>query len=319
MGQLSVEVHEALEERIKYVYMNVSKTITSSKCPICTSNNSTQLYKSDIDLRKLSFTYVKTPNSGKTFRSVRCNNCTHVYCDPIPKNMYKNYKDVVDKQYLKYVESIRFSAEKILPIIKKYKKSGLILDVGCATGEFLTIARRYDYSVEGLELSRWSSNLARRKKLKIHNDKLEILSKRFSNKYDIITLFGVIEHFENPLSEMKHINKLLKKDGLLVIWTGDINSISSRLLGRSWWYWQGQHIQYFSHKSLSLLGEMSGVRGIATKVFPFIATYGLLDNSLSRYWFRPYIMWFIKPFFRLKSKWTIYLPGEMLWFGRKFS
>lgn len=286
-------------------------------CPVCGSKNTIELYPSTVDLKKLSFTYVKTPDSGKTFRSVKCQICTHVFCNPLPKNIYKNYKDVVDMEYLNYTESISESAKNILPLIEPYFKSGKILDIGCATGEFLDKAREYGYEVEGLELSHWSSAIAKKKNIKIYRNLLKTHSKKNPGKYDVITLFGVIEHFEYPSIELQHINKLLRPGGLIVIWTGDIDSFSSKLLGRNWWYWQGQHIQYFTHKSLTLLTKNSGIKHLFTKRYPFVATYSLLNNSLSRYKTRNIIMKLIKPFFIIKSRWILYIPGEMLWFGIK--
>lgn len=286
-------------------------------CPICESKKTIELYKSDIDIKKLSFTYVKTPDSGKTFRSVKCLNCSHVFCSPLPKKIYKNYEDVVDKKYLHYTNSINEAAKIILPVLKKYIPKGKILDVGCATGEFLSVARDFGYTVEGLELSKWSSDIARSKNIKIHRSLLESVVSKNSKKYDVITLFGVIEHFEKPLEEMEYISKLLKPKGLLVIWTGDVNSLSSKFLGKSWWYWQGQHIQYFTEKSLTLVAKKAGIKHKSTKIYPFVATYGLLENSLSRYKNYRFLVRLTKILFFIKSKWTFYLPGEMLWFGVK--
>lgn len=286
-------------------------------CPVCKSHNTTELYPSDIEIKRLSFTYVKTPYSGKTFRSVRCLSCTHVFCSPLPKNIYKNYTDVVDEEYLNYVESINISAKIIIPHLQSYVAKGVLLDVGCATGEFLNAAREFGYSVEGLELSKWSCEIARSKGLSIHRQRLKILAKKFPKKYNIITLFGVIEHFENPVEEINYIEKLLKPGGILLIWTGNVDSLPSKVLKKSWWYWQGQHIQYFSEKSLNLLAKKSGIKHISTKIYPFVAMRDLLDNSFSRYRFRKFIMNFLTPLFKIKPTWTFYIPGEMLWFGQK--
>ncbi len=286
-------------------------------CPICGSYKTQELYPANVELKKLSFTYVKTRDSGKTFRSVKCLNCTHVFCSPLPKNIYKNYEDVIDSKYLRYTVSIRDSSYKILPLIKKIKHSGKILDVGCATGEFLEVARNFGYSIEGLELSKWSTEIARKKGIKVYNSLLKSLASKYSERYEVITLFGVIEHFENPKEEMKYIKKLLKSGGILVVWTGDVNSISSRILGRNWWYWQGQHIQYFTNKSLNLLAEEWGLEYLFTKTYPFVARYDLVRNSLSRYSLGYILTYFLKPIFLVKPKWTLYLPGEMLWFAVK--
>lgn len=299
--------------------MKSPEIMKSSKCPVCKSSKTIEWYPSNIELSKLSFTYTKTPDSNKTFRVVRCLNCTHVFCSPIPKNIYKNYEDVVDKEYLNYMDSLRISARLILPIIVKNKPRGKLLDVGCATGEFLTVANEFGYSVEGLELSKWSSEIARKKGLRIYRQALKSIANKFPARYDVITLFGVIEHFEFPLEEIKYLNKLLKKGGIIVIWTGDVNSLPSKALGRRWWYWQGQHIQYFSHSSLSYLLEGCGFRHIATKIYPFVATYRLINNYLGRYYFRPWLMKLIRPLFIVKPIWVLRLPGEMLWIGRKES
>jgi len=287
-------------------------------CPICGSDRTGELYPSNVDIKKLSFTYVKTPESNRTFRSVRCLNCTHVFCSPLPPNLYKNYEDVVDREYLNYLVSITISSRLILPQIKQYVgKTVRLLDVGCATGEFLDVAKKFGYKVEGLELSRWSSRIAEKKGITVHKKLLKNLASQYPGRYDCITLFGVIEHFEKPYEELKYIEKLLKPGGVLVIWTGDVESISSKILKKNWWYWQGQHIQYFSRKSLDMLGIRVGIEPIAQKTYPFVATRDLLDNSLSRYGLRRFIMMLADPFFKVKPTWTFYIPGEMLWFGRK--
>jgi 2-polyprenyl-3-methyl-5-hydroxy-6-metoxy-1,4-benzoquinol methylase len=290
-----------------------------ANCPICNSKNTFELYPENIDLKKLSFTYFKTPDSNKTFRVMRCKKCTHVFCNPLPKNIYKNYEDVVDKEYLKYHNSLEISSNLVLPIIRKYVRSGKMLDIGCATGVFLNVARDFGYSVEGLELSRWSSEIARKKGITVYRQRIKSLANKFPARYDVITLWGVIEHFEDPIDEMNGIRKLLRPSGVLVVWTGDVDSISSRLLSRLWWYWQGQHIQYFTKKSLNYLANTSGFKHIITKTYPFVATYELMNNYLGRYYFRPWIMKIIKPLFKIKPIWAIRLPGEMFWIARKSS
>ncbi|OGH23376.1 MAG: hypothetical protein A2698_01945 [Candidatus Levybacteria bacterium RIFCSPHIGHO2_01_FULL_42_15] len=289
----------------------------STKCPICKSQNTSEWYSADIDISKLTFTYEFSPESQKTFRVVRCHNCTHAFCFPLPKNIYKNYEDVVDQKYLHHSKSRKLSAQAVLSIIRPYAQNGMLLDVGCATGDFLAVARDLGYHAEGLELSRWSSKITRKKGIKVYQDRLKSLARQFPAKYDIITLWGVIEHFENPADEMRYINRLLKPSGLLVLWTGDVNGVMSRLLGRRWWYWQGQHVQYFTHKSLNYLAKLSGLEYIATKIYPIAAIYEQIDNSLSRYKFKQYIMWMIRLMFTIKSVWFVRLPGEMLWLARK--
>lgn len=290
-----------------------------SKCPICKSKNTKELYPANINIAKLTFSYTRTPENNKTFRVVRCFNCSHVFCYPIPKLLYKKYEIVADKEYLKHKLARKLTAREVLKLITKYCFCGRLLDVGCATGDFLLEAKKFGFSVEGLELSSWSSGIAKSRGLKIHKQTLRSFSEKNKNTFDIITMWGVIEHFEDPISEMKYIYKLLKPQGILILWTGDVNSITSKIMGRRWWYWQGQHIQYFTHKSLNFLATSCGFENFKTKIYPFVANYELLNNSLSRYQHHSIIIRVLWPLFLFRKQIILRLPGEMLWCGKKIS
>lgn len=287
------------------------------KCPICKSKNTVELYPKNVNVKTLSFTYEFTPESQKTFRVVRCNKCTHVFCSPLPKNIYKNYVDVVDNEYLNHSYTRKLSAQSVLNILKRHVSSGRLLDIGCATGDFLTEAKNFGYSAEGMELSDWSAKLVKDKGIKVHKKLLKSLSNRFAESFDVATMWGVIEHFQNPHAEMLYINRLLKPGGILAVWTGDVNGVMSRVLGRKWWYWQGQHIQYFTKASLNSLALFTGYEHIETKLYPIAATYEQVVNSLNRYKFQRYLVPLIRLLFLIKSIWYLCLPGEMLWIGRK--
>jgi len=296
-----------------------NKCSMQDKCPICRSRDTVELYPENIDLHKLTFTYEFSPESQKTFRVVRCRDCTHAFCSPLPKNIYKEYEDVADKEYLRQSQTRKLSSQSVLNIISRYSPSGKMLDVGCATGDFLKIAKDFGYLVEGLELSKWSSEIVRNKGIKVHRELLRTLSSRLPQKFDVITMWGVIEHFQNPRNEMIYVNKLLKPGGILAVWTGDVDGIMSRILGRRWWYWQGQHIQYFTSSSLNRLGLLTGFDHITTEIYPIAATYDQVVNSLSRYKFQKYLIPIIKLMFLIKPVWYLRMPGEMLWFARKTS
>lgn len=250
---------------------------------------------------------------------MRCLDCTHIYCSPIPKNIADNYKDVIDEEYLKHVTSRKLSAEAVLDVIQKRVKFGRLLDVGCATGDFLQIARARGFIAEGLELSGWSSEIAISHGFIVYREYLSNLAKKLPCQFDVITLMGVIEHFENPLQEMQFIRKLLKPNGIIVLWTGNAGSIYSRILGRRWWYWQGQHIQYFTYSSLKKLMHISGFNHIETKRYPFAATFETISNSIRRYKSYKLLRLLIMPCFALKPVWYLRLSCELLFIARKAS
>lgn len=290
-----------------------------SVCPICKSSDTYQWYKANANVKNLSFTYEFSPQAKKTFRVVRCNTCSHVFCDPLPKDMYKYYEDVVDEKYLTQRDDRLATAKKIIGVISKYKKNGKILDIGCATGDFLEVAKKAGFETYGLELSKWSVKIARNKGLNIYRESIKTHAKKNKSKYDIVTLWGVIEHFERPKEELEYINTLLKPNGIVVLWTGDVDSITSYIMGRNWWYWLGQHIQYFTRRSLKRLGKETGFTQIFSKTYPQAATYNRLENSMARYEKKYLILPFFRFVFSFKDTWFLYLPGEIFWMAKKTS
>ncbi len=282
-------------------------------CPICNSNKIIKRWLSEVDFTNdISFNYTFSPKNSKTLGVALCNNCTHEFCSPIPQDFARNYEDVVDNEYLKHSNSREKTAEKILTHLKRIKPHGRLIDIGCATGDFLNIAKtKSNYDVFGLEPSIWASTIALNRGLRIHQEFLENFSSKNPIQFDIVTCWGVIEHFVNPKKETINMVNILKPGGILALWTGDVSSITSRLLGRRWWYWQGQHIQYFSKKSLRKLLLDSGFSEIDFKIYPFSMNYRTLENSLRRYKFSSVILTILKPLFLIFPNLYWYIPGEM--------
>ncbi len=288
------------------------ESVTSS-CPVCGSRDVRRWYAADLkDADQVSFSYTFSPHHRRTFPVLRCRACTHAYCFPIPENIARHYRDVIDEEYLRHEASRTLSAEAVLGIVRSRAPARRLLDVGCATGDLLVAAKRLGFEAEGLELSDWSAGIARARGFEVYREYLETLAQRSPGAYDLITLMGVIEHFSSPRAELAHLSRLLVPGGMLAIWTGDVDSILSRILGRRWWYWQGQHIQYFTHRSLTRLVAGVGLDVVATRLFPFAATMETIANSLRRYRPHKVLTWLVRPLFALKPVWFLRLPGEML-------
>lgn len=287
-------------------------------CPVCGGHATHQMYPADITSpEQVSFSYTFSPAHSKTFQVMRCDSCTHVFCGPIPNDIASNYQEVVDEEYLRHSDSRRMSAVAVLSALRRRQSQGRLLDIGCATGDFLLAAKEQNFSVEGIELSLWSSKIARDRGLSVHREYLDAFAPKHRGEYDVATLWGVIEHFAHPRRELRNIADLLRPGGLLALWTGDVDSTTSRLLGRKWWYWQGQHIQYFTERSLKQLVREAGLEPVATKLYPFAASLETVSNSLRRYRSRDLLLSLVKPLFRVKPTWHLRIPGEMFFLARK--
>jgi 2-polyprenyl-3-methyl-5-hydroxy-6-metoxy-1,4-benzoquinol methylase len=279
-------------------------------CPVCGSKNQKTLYPDTLGDDLPPFDYAFSPDHMRTYKVVKCQSCSHAFCIIPHKNLWENYQSVIDSEYLSRQDAHLLTAGKVTEVLTKFIDGGKLLDVGCATGDFLSVAQEH-YSVEGLELSQWSSEIAKKRGFKIHTCTINELPS--DAKFDIVTLWGVIEHFESPKAEIEKISSILKPGGYVCLWTGDIDSWLARLLGKNWWYIQGQHIQFFSKKSLNRLFSDTGFKNVTIEKYPFTTNLNSLSKSLFRYKRLKTISRIILENRLTRHKRiTLKLPGEML-------
>lgn len=118
--------------------------------------------------------------------------------------------------------------------IKKYTQSGAILEIGCATGNFLHALSKHNFTVKGIELSSFAVDYA------MKNFKLPLINKPFdekllgneidANEFDVVIMGDVLEHFTNPTQAMQLVHTILKPGGVALIQVpGSLNLLSSKL------------------------------------------------------------------------------------------
>lgn len=223
--------------------------IKKQRCNLCDSTEYTIKYN--------------IPRYGKNIRIVKCKKCNLIYQNPLPST--KDIVDMYDKDYfngkgfdegvnyyegLKHKKSWDYISNSRMKNIEKFSNKGKILDIGCGMGDFLDIAKKRGWNTNGLELSKYSSNIAKKRfRLNVFCGTIDE-AKYDSKEFDVITMIEVIEHLENPKNTLKECNRILKDSGILVIQTGDINSLYAKIKGEKWPYILLGHLHYFSKKTL---------------------------------------------------------------------
>jgi len=81
--------------------------------------------------------------------------------------------------------------------------------------------------------------------------------------FDVVTMFAVIEHLLDPKAVVKELTKILKRDGLFVIMTGDVKSLKARKKGKNWhMYRPPEHLYFFCAQSLDFLMDSFGFKKV---------------------------------------------------------
>ena len=281
-------------------------------CNLCGSTDYEVLYSDELEMKAATVDYNFCPDTRKTYQIVKCPKCGIIYTNPMP-SIETSYHDTKDETYLRSKKQRVRTAEHLMKKILCYKSGGRLLDVGCSTGIQLDAASKH-FDVEGIELSHWAYREASSRH-KVHNVTLSELD--LCEQFDVVTLIGVIEHFEDPVRELQLIHRALKPGGLFVIYTGDVDAWLPRLLGKKWWWYQGMHVFYFSLKTCKAMLDKCGFKVIRNGMHCSYFEVYSLGNSLKRY----KLGLLLNPLFNLPGIKNLMIPvklsGEMLLFATK--
>ena len=192
--------------------------------------------------------------------------------------------------------------DKRLKVIRRYAPSGNFLDVGSAFGGLLSRADRY-YSTYGIEISPYAAEHSHENtKAVIHNGTLDDHPFE-ADFFSAITMVEVIEHLPDPAESIKECFRLLKKNGVLVLQTANMEGRQAVTLGADYAYYMPGHLSYFSKRNLTDFLLASGFSRV--KVYQPVE-FGLLPKLLkSRGSFktlRDYSAWLRIAWYHLQSR-----------------
>ena len=162
-----------------------------------------------------------------------------------------------------------------------------LLDIGCGTGVFLDEAVQFGWEVEGLEVSEYAANVARRRNLRVQSGAIETANFAAAS-YDCITLWDVIEHLRDPAGVLASAAAALRPGGVLALSTGDLNATVARLSGRRWHLFTlPEHLFFFTTASLRALLARVGLTVARVTREVYWAPLGYLVERLAKMFGRP--------------------------------
>jgi SAM-dependent methyltransferase len=147
-----------------------------------------------------------------------------------------------------------------LRLIQRLRPVGRVLDVGCASGAFLSSAAEAGWSAEGIEQSAEAATYASQTSgAPVHIGTLETYQGP-DQAFDVVHMADVIEHMRQPRSALARVRRLLTHNGLLVLTTPDVNSLSAQLLRSHWPNFKPEHLFYPDKRTIAMLLKEAGFR-----------------------------------------------------------
>lgn len=218
-------------------------------CQICAGQVFTHLFK----------------KSG--FDILKCSNCDIVFTN-IPRGF--DLLSIYDESYFQggqvdgygnYLGTeavLRREFKKSVTLLRELtgNRSGLkLLELGSAYGFFMDEASQY-FDCLGIEVSTPAAEYSRQRGHRVIGGMLTEEALSQIGTVDIVALFDVVEHLADPVATFGLIDRCLNKDGVVMLTTGDIESVYARLSGKSWRLMTPpQHTFFFSPRTLRSLFE----------------------------------------------------------------
>ncbi len=224
------------------------------------------------------------------YQLVRCSNCELAFIanPPDEKAVRALYTSEGSGAYHQDVRSpdsraarrMMQTAHRHLQFLTSVVRQGRLLDVGCSTGDFLSLAVAAGFDAHGVELSQASVRIAvEQRGLSAQQGSVDDLDPQAA--MDVITAFDVLEHIPDPIRELRAYVARLKPGGWLVISTPNIDGLFPRLS-----YKVAKFLGYWPHPEpphhLYQFGEATLRRILADQgLVPGRARHAAIDFSYS--------------------------------------
>jgi len=275
-----------------------------------------------------SFDLIKIQENG--WRIGRCRKCELVQVIPQPSQkeirlLYRNdwehflpYQSQTDAHRTYFQTLFSFVVRS-----RSLERLPRVLDVGSATGVFLSLLKKKGIRGVGVDVSRDAVSYCRNHGLEAYEGTLfeVVKKKKWQGMFDAVFACQVIEHERDPLTFLKTVKRIIKPNGIIVITTPNHDTWWRILMGKRWiGYQHPEHLFFFTPKVLTKLMHTAGLTVTSVRPdFPRPYSVPYAFRRLSDY------LPAFSPLFSRFRRWTagiqISVPfnpwGDFLVIGRK--
>ncbi len=243
-----------------------------TSCPVCGSGE----HKLFLNCRDYTV-------SGEEFKIRECTQCQFKFTSPRPvqdaigpyyqSDAYISHSGstagIINKLYLAVR---RKTLSDKVNLINQLHPKGILLDIGCGTGNFLKACADAGWQTKGVE----ADPAARKKAIENSGTEVQVdlLQAYKGKKFDVITLWHVLEHLHQLEDSLLKITALMAKEAILVVAVPNSGSFDAQYYQQYWAaYDVPRHLYHFTPDTLSLLLAKYGLKVVDTKPMKFDAFY----------------------------------------------
>ncbi len=189
------------------------------------------------------------------------------------------------ENYISHTDAKRNWFEKVYQLVKNYtinqkwklikkqtnRASISVLDIGCGTGDFLKYGiNKFHINGVGVEPNNDAAKISSSKNINVFNS----IQNLDESKYDVITLWHVLEHVTDSNEYFNFFKNHLKENGTLIIAVPNFKSFDANHYKQHWAAWDvPRHLWHFSKQSIKKLAEENNFKLIHIKPMYFDSFY----------------------------------------------
>ncbi len=175
-------------------------TVVAIDCPLCQGRSATPIWREG------------------DHSIVRCAACKLMQAHPLAELPLAYDEDYYrDGHHVENPLRRELFTERFNTVIGQAPSGGTILDIGCGTGDFLRVCHDHGWDTVGVDVSPFAAQITReRTGGEAHHGRIQELDLG-DERFDVVHMHHMFEHVADPLDVLRHVYKLMKPQGRLVI------------------------------------------------------------------------------------------------------
>lgn len=215
------------------------------------------------DVQKFKLKYQK-----EKYAVVVCDTCDFHFIPPYyrKKIEYSNYKNANVTEAIRNGNNwLKVQRHKLrFQFVSKFVKKGKLFDLGAGWGHFMLAAKELGYDIYGVEISEEPYKYCVND-LKLPVDHIDFFNLDENKKFDVITMWDVLEHIDKADVFLQKCHKLTADGGYLILQVPQIDSYFSKKQKDNWNMMGLDHVNYFGVKTMKQILANNGYEMVAVK------------------------------------------------------